>query len=199
VRGNLGEKDWDGFLEIYGIPGGVVIMPPDVSPDREAEFEQAARDVAEGGSGALPHGSDYKPNTEPRGNNPFKQRLDHLSEKLILAGTGGKLTMLAGPTGIGKGASEEQADVFTEIAAAEAVEISELFQRQIDAEVLAAAFPGEPVLAYFELCHQQQTRSDAVVDEVHRLSQAGYVVDMAQVAEKTGYKLTLSKPPTASA
>lgn len=193
IRGNLGEKDWDGFLEIYGIPGGVVIMPPDVQPEREGEFEQAAREVAEGGSGALPHGSEYKPNSEPRGNNPFKERLDHLAEKLILAGTGGKLTMLAAPTGIGKGPSEEQADVFTEIASAEAVEISELFQQQLDIEILSAAFPGQPVLAYFELCHQQETDSSAVVEDVSKLSAAGYSVDVAQVEEKTGYKIELKQ------
>lgn len=195
IRGNLGEKDWDGFLEIYGIPGGVVIMPPDVQPDREPEFEQAAKAVAEGGSGALPHGSDYKANAEPRGNNPFKERLDHLTEKLILAGTGGKLTMLAAPTGIGKGASEEQADVFTDIAAAEAVEISELFQRQLDAGILAAAFPDQPVLAYFELCHQQKTDSSSVVEDVSKLSAAGYTVDIAQVEEKTGYRLSVEAAP----
>lgn len=104
--------------------------------------------------------------------------------------------MLAAPTGIGKGASEEQADVFTDIAAAEAVEISELFQRQLDAGILAAAFPDQPVLAYFELCHQQKTDSSSVVEDVSKLSAAGYTVDIAQVEEKTGYRLTVEATPS---
>ena len=36
IRANLSSKDWDAFIEIYGVPGGVVIGPPNV-PNGEAE------------------------------------------------------------------------------------------------------------------------------------------------------------------
>jgi phage gp29-like protein len=35
IRENLCEKDWDGFVEIYGIPSPVVIGPPDVPAEKE--------------------------------------------------------------------------------------------------------------------------------------------------------------------
>jgi phage gp29-like protein len=190
IRANLGEKNWDAFLEIYGIPGGVVILPPNVPSEREVEYQDAAKQIAEGGSGSLPNGSDYKTNDSPRGNQPFKERLDHLSEKLVLAGTGGKLTMLAAPTGLGSGTSDAQADVFDDIAQAEAADISAVFQQQLDKLVLAEAFPGKPVLAYFEICAREETDTTEFIDGVAKLSTAGFKVTTEQIEEKSGYKLS---------
>lgn len=191
VRGNLSEKNWDAFIEIYGVPGGVVIMPPSVPANKEAEYQASAEQIAKGGSGALPHGSDYKTNDSPRGNQPFKDRLAHLSEKVVLLGTGGKLTMLAAPTGIGSGPSEEQADVFDDIAQAEALEISAIFQRGIDAPLLDRLWPGRPALAYFEICAREETDTTAVVADVESLSRAGYQVSPDQITEKTAYEVTI--------
>ncbi len=149
LRANMCEKDWDGFVEIYGIPGGVVTMPGNVPQGREAEYEDAARKVAEGGTGAIPNGATYTANDGPRGVDPFSPRLKHLEEQVILAGTGGKLTMLA-ESGSGTLAGGAHADTFEAIAEGRAQKISERFQRDFDAEVIARAHPGEPVLVYFK-------------------------------------------------
>ncbi len=50
VRANLCEKDWDAFVEIYGIPGGVIVGPPNVPQGKEGEYEAAAGQIAEGGA-----------------------------------------------------------------------------------------------------------------------------------------------------
>jgi len=148
VRSALCDKNWDGFVEIYGIPGGVVVMPPNVPQGRESEYEAAAKQVAEGGSGAIPSGADYKANDGPRGVDPFTPRLNRLDAEVVLVGTGGKLTMMA-ESGSGTLAGGAHQDTFTEIAAARAKTISERFQRDFDAEVLARKHPGEPALVYF--------------------------------------------------
>jgi len=158
LRANLCEKDWDGFIEIYGIPGGVVIMPPNVPQGKEAEYEAAARQIAEGGSGALPNGSDYEANDGPQGVDPFTPRLQHLDEQLILAGTGGKLTMLA-ESGSGTLAGGAHADTFAEIAEARAQEISELFQRHIDAEILGE---DDRLLVYFKFGKPDEDSAETV-------------------------------------
>ena len=149
VRSNLCEKDWDGFIEVYGLPGGVVTMPPNVPQGKESEYETAAKNVAEGGSGAIPFGADYKANDGPRGVDPFTPRIKHLDEQLVLAGTGGKLTMLA-ESGSGTLAGGAHEDTFNEIADGRAQKISERFQRDFDLEVLERKHPGEPVLVYFK-------------------------------------------------
>lgn len=196
IRSNLSAKDWDAFVEIYGLPGCVVTMPDNVAVDKVAEYRAAAEDVAEGASGALPAGSTVTFSNGPTGTNPFRDHMKYLQEQLVLAGTGGLLTMLSMPQGIGSGSSEEHADAFQTIARAEARRISEVFQKRFDKRILAQAFPGRPVMAYFEIAAQESVDVGEIITHATNLSQAGYQIDPAELAEKTGYKITL-KPQTA--
>lgn len=198
VRQNLSDKDWDAFIEIYGIPGGVTIGPPNVPPEKEAEYAAAARDIAEGGSGFLPNGSQWVPNGGtgfPRGAHPFKERLDQLSEKLILAGTGGMLTMLATNIGLnGQGQAKAHTDVFESIAKGEARRISEVLTNDLSKPWLEEAFPGEKCAAYFAIAANVESDVGAIVNHIKTLSDAGYQLDEAQVTEDTGY--TVTRRPT---
>jgi phage gp29-like protein len=196
VRAGLAEKDWDAYCEIYGIPGGVLIGPPNLAKDREDEFTQAAQAIAEGGSGYAPHGSDWKPNTAARGTQPFKERLDWLSEKLVLAGTGGKLTMLNGPSGLGSGQSDVHQQVFDTIAAGEARRISGVLNRQLVETMLEEKYPGKAQLAYFELAANTDPDVDTVIEQISKLAVAGFQVDEEEASEKTGYTLTLKPSGT---
>ncbi len=195
IRANLAEKDWDGSLEIYGIPGGVVTMPESVPQDQQAHYEAAAKDIAEGGSGALPAGAKYQPNEGQRGASPFGERLDYLSKKLILAGTGGMLTMLT-ESGSGTLAGGAHAETFEIIARAEARRVSELFQRQLDAEVLRRHFDGQPTLAFFRISANEETDVGEFVDSVEKLGRSGYQVAAEQVKAKTGYLVSLKPDQT---
>jgi hypothetical protein len=194
LRQNLSQKDWDSFIEIYGIPGCVIIMPSNIPSGQETAYKSSAEDVSEGASGALPNGSDVKFSDSPRGVTPFKDHLNYLSEKLVLAGTGGLLTMLSAP-GSGTLAGSAHMEAFEMIARAEARKISEVFQKQLDKTLLAAAFPGKPILAYFDIAANEETDVTEIIDHAVKLSQAGYKMDSAQLAEKTGY--TLSAAPVA--
>jgi phage gp29-like protein len=199
IRQNLSQKDWDAFIEIYGLPSVYIILPPNVTEADAAQYEAAAVEAAEGGSGALPNGSDVKFANEARGVNPFRDHLKYLQEQLILAGTGGLLTMLAMPTGIGSGASDTHDDTFKTIARGEAKKISEVFQKQFDKRILEAAFPGKPPLAYFEIAAKEEQDVGEVIKHALELSQAGYAMDPAELSEKTGYKISISQPVQAGA
>ena len=189
IRANLSEKDWDAFIEIYGIPSGVIVGPPGISPEQEAAYLSAAQTISEGGSGYLPHGSDYRPNDFPRGTDPYRPRLDYLTEKLVLAGTGGLLTMLA-QSGSGTLAGSAHQEAFDSIARSEARQISELLQRQLDREVLARHFPNQPTLAYFELVAHEPPNPGAVAAQARKFAAAGYRMDRRQLEELSGYRLT---------
>jgi phage gp29-like protein len=194
VRSGLSEKDWDAFNEIYNVPGGVVVGPADI-PDGEGEiYEAAARRVAEGGSGYLPHGSTYTPNEMPHDPQTFKLRLDFLSEKLVLAGTGGKLTMLT-ESGSGTLAGGAHSEVFDRIASAEAKRISEIVNTGLIAPILEAEFPKEDHVVFFNLAANEETNSGAAVDQVQKLSSAGFDLDPEQVTQKTGWKVTRKPAP----
>ncbi|MBI3885917.1 MAG: DUF935 family protein, partial [Opitutae bacterium] len=194
VRDNLANVDWDAFNAIFGIPSGVIIGPPDVPADREAEYESSANEIAEGGSGYLPHGSTYTQNKAPGGTNPFKERLDYLSQRLVLAGTSGKLTMLT-EAGSGTLAGGAHSDVLDAVVAADARRISEVFNRQLVKPWLEAAFPGKPQLAYFGLAANEETDVSQIITDIKTLSDAGFQVDPQQASQKTGYTLTLKAAP----
>lgn len=195
VRKNLSQKDWDAFVEIFGIPGCVVIGPANVPKGREDDYRDAAEDVAEGGNGFLPNGSTVEWPSDVRSQgNPFKEHKDDLDQQLVIAGTGGKLTMLNEATGIGSGNASAHQQAFDDLAIEEASVISELFQRHFDADVIARQFPGEPVLAYFELCAKDKDDVNDVADRAVKFSQAGFQADAEQLSEMTGWRLEKKEP-----
>jgi len=196
ARWALVAKNWDAFIEIYGVPGGVIEMPQNVPPDKEAQYEQSAKLVAEGGVGAIPNGSKYFPNDGPRGTDPFTPRIKTLDEDLVLAGTGGKMGMLNASTGLGGGnQSKTHDEVFQEIAQSRAAAISETFQRQFDAEVLEREHPGEPALVYFDLSPSEDVDVDGLVKNVVSLAGAGWKADEGWLKEQTGYELEEKEEP----
>ena len=194
VRSTLSEKDWDAYIDIYGIPGVFVIMPPNVPQGQEDKYRDDAVAAAEAACGALPNGSDVKTLSEVRGMQPFQMRLEWLQKQLILAGTGGMLTSLAEPTGIGGGASGAHESAWATIIRRVAHKVELPFNQQYDRRALAAVFPGRPCLAQFALRTRQEKDVGAAVDSISKLATAGYQVAPEQVEAETGYKVTL-KPP----
>lgn len=185
---SMGKKDHRGFVEIYGIPGGVVIGPPNVSPDKEVEYQTAGQEIADGGSGYIPNGGDWKPNDGPRGVNPFKEFLRSEVEDVVLAGTGGLLTMLT-ESGSGTLAGEAHSQTFDKIARSEAAKISEVFQRDFDKQEIEDNFPGQPVLAFFELVSQDEDAEETLKfkrDVVAKFLSDGTVSDV--IANQTDIK-----------
>jgi phage gp29-like protein len=197
----MGRKDWAAFTEIFGLPNGVAIMPANIPPGMEEEYRMAAERVADGVSGALPHGSDIKfPTSSIRGEAPFKDFCDAQDYDVVLAGTGGRLSMLtADKGGLGDGPALEHADAFDEIAQAEARKINAVLQNDFDRAELAAEFPGRPVLAYFELCMRDTTETSQLVNDAATLVSAGYKVDPAWLSEATGIKFAEGKAASEAA
>jgi len=187
----MGRKDYAAFVEIFGLPNAVVILPPNIPPGMEMEYQAAAEKVARGVSGALPAGSDAKfPGQGARGASPYEAFCGAQEKDLVLAGTAGHLTMLALPTGIGKGASEEQDEAWRKIAVAKAMRISDTLQRDFDAPELAAEFPGAPVCVGFVLGIKDAEDVGELLDNVVKVEGAGLRVDAAEISERSGLKLT---------
>ena len=150
-RRNLALKDWDGYLEIYGIPSLFFVGPPGATTEKEKLYAEIAESLASAGRGYLPNGTTVTHvNGGGSGRAPFSEHLTYLDKQIALLGTGGTLTMLA-ESGSGTLAGNAQQDAFDQIAQADASVISEAFQRDFDAPLLAEAFPNYPVEAYFEI------------------------------------------------
>lgn len=185
----MGRKDFSAFVEIFGLPNAVVIMPPNITPGKEMDYQASAEKVADGVSGALPNGSDVKfPAAGTRSEMPFETFCGANDKDVVLAGTGGLLTMLSMPTGIGAGASEQHDDAFDDIAQADALKVVEVLQRDFDQVELAAAFPGQPILAEFQLVTEEEMDVSALCGNVAKLKQAGKNVSTTWLAQQTGYE-----------
>jgi hypothetical protein len=198
VRSTLSEKDWDGYVEIYGIPGVFIIMPDRVPDGKEDEYRDLAADAAEAASGALPFGSDVKTLSEARGMQPFQLRLEWLQKQLVLAGTGGLLTMLT-EAGSGTLAGGAHTSAWEQIIRRVTRSVAKPMHRQYDRRALAARFPGRPALSYFNLRARQETDVDKVVTNVTALANAGFDLDPDQVQKETGYTITGYTRPAAGA
>jgi phage gp29-like protein len=150
-RRNLALRDWSSFLDVYGIPSMFFIGPPGVTDEKEKQYLAIAQDLVKDGRGYLPNGTDVKyVNGGGTGKPPFRDNLDYLDRQITLLGTGGLLTMLT-ESGSGTLAGNAHQEAFNQVAKADAVMVSEALQRDFDAPMLAAAFPGWPVEAGFEL------------------------------------------------
>lgn len=200
IRSLLSEADWGAFSERYGLANGLISMPPDVDSADEAYYLAAAQSYAAGGTVALPDGARLFPNNPDKGSGtaPFRDHLDYWTEKLVLVGTGGLLTMLA-ESGSGTLAGNAHADTFDQLARADARDIGEIINRQLVIPWLARRFPGQPDLAYFEIAFREEVETSEVVEDAATLAAAGTPIHPADLAEKTGYRLQIAPPATGPA
>ena len=191
VRQALSQKDWDAFVETYGLPPLFLELPPDIPPEREAEYQAQAEAIIGDARGTVPNGTRiHTVDSGARGQNPFAEHLRYQDELIVLAGTSGKLTALA-ESGSGTLAGGAHQEAFDDLAEAEAAVISEIFQHQFDRPLLEKQFPGQPQLAYFELAATRSLDPGDVITQALTLARAGYEIDPKELSEKTGYALRL--------
>jgi len=199
LRKNLSQKDWDSFLEVYGIPSIFLVGPPNTPETKESEYHAIAQDILSDGRGYLPYGSDVKYVNGGGNKPPFLEHIDYIDRQITLAATGGLLTMLT-ESGSGTLAGNAHSDTFLQIARGDAALLSGLFQEHFDTPLLRQYFPDQPILAYFEFAPPAADEVSRVVKDAVELARAGMIIDPEELSEKTGYKLqSVSGVPDESA
>lgn len=189
LRSALGEKIWGQFLERYGIPPVILVMPDTVDPNQVEQFAESAQGIYEGSVGALPYGSSVHYASEARGTNPFKEFLQHQQELVVLMATGGMLTSLTGATGIGQGASAAHEETWRTIVRRDAGLIASALNRTVTDALLDRAFPGKPHLARFDFETRAAPTPTEIFECAGKAVAAGYKVEKAELEERTGYRL----------
>lgn len=189
LRLNQNDRDWDGFAARYGIPSTFFIAPPGADETKLDEFETIANDLAADGAGVLPNGSDVKTHEAAQKGEVFESKTKRHESAIVLAATGGLLTMLA-ESGSGTLAGGAHSDTWRDLVAGIASEVSEAFQEQMDKVWLAEKFPGQKLAAYFELeFPEESTDTAALATTVKTLNEAGYKVKRAWLEEESGMPL----------
>ncbi len=189
LRVALGDRSWGKFIDRYGIPPVIIIMPPDIDPNKSQEYLSAAAKVADGGSGALPNGSLVEYAEGGRGVDPFTAFVERQEKSIVLLCTGGMLTSLSEATGIGGGASSAHEATWREIVKRDIRFLGDAVTRQLAAPILDRAFPGQPQLAYFSFDQDPAPTTDELFDTAAKAVTAGYRIVQSELEEKSGFKL----------
>ncbi len=185
----LAFADWDQALELGANQSIFFIGPPGASEDKEKEYRNVAEQMASNGRGFLPNGADVKMfDPGARSKLPFYDRIRYCDEQIVMAATGGLLSMLT-ESGSGTLAGGAHAAGLLALARNDAQLLSEVYQRDLDAMWLTEFFPHQPHVAYFNFDVPQQDDAVALLGAIGNLSWAGYTVEQKQLEEKTGLKL----------
>ena len=197
IREYFGEEQWARLVARRGLPACYIIAPP-LAGDKVTQFTNAAKKVADGGSGALPNGSQVITEKMDAANSQsFDLFLAHQQKQIILAGTGGILGSLAEATGLGSGVADSHENTWREIVKMDAMKISNLINRKVAHLLLDAFFPGQPKLAYFNISTSLPKSASEVLDCAVKADQAGFEIDEVQLSEMTGFKLKKKQSPQA--
>ena len=188
IRSALGEAQWGRFMERYGIPPVMIVMPEFAEDTDEARYMEAANKVARGGSGALPFGSSVSYATEARNVNPFSDYLKHQQELIVLMATGGLLTSLA-QAGSGTLAGGAHEDSWESVVARDSRVIAAALNRRVVTDLLNRAYPGRHHLARFGFETEASPTPAQVFETAGKATAAGWRVTQAELTERTGYAL----------
>ena len=188
IRKYVGERDWGRFLERYGIPPVDVIMAPNATDEQRKEYLDCAEAAKNGSSVAYPSGTSISRAETSRGQDPFTAFIEHQEKLIVLMATGGTLTSLA-QADTGSLAGGAQMDVWEQIVQRDGVVISAALNRDLFIPFLREAFPGEPVMAHFEIGKEDEPSATEAADLAGKLKVAGWRVDQSQLEEQTGLKL----------
>lgn len=198
LRKSMAQKDWDAFLEDFGIPSVFAVLGESTPADKVKEWLEVMERVTGNSRGALPPGSSVETIAQGhQGETPFKQHKDEQREEVVLAGTGGLLAMLTAATGLNSEQAKVHEAAFDAIAAAEAADICEALQGQVDDPLLDREFPGQAHVAYFALEAQDAEDRGALAELLANLAAAGLQCDSNEISERMGLKLTRAPAPLA--
>lgn len=206
------EKDLEAAAkrQVVALTGGNLPREDSEDPTERAEREKliaSLKAVRDGDSAVVAKGDPACP-TEvvfapaSRGLMYYNETLAQLDEWATKAVTGGMLTMLALPTGIGSGASEEHAETLSALVADEAAGIMEALWRDVDEPTLRAAGLlefGERPLAWFELGGKEKKDPAKAAAVLVQLKQAGKKVAAGLASEMLGFEVEDAPDPAPAA
>lgn len=197
IRAALGTKRYGVWLDRFGIPPVAVIMPPNAEKGEQANYMDLARKFARGGNGILPNGSAVSYGTEARAVCPFPDFIRFQEEQIYTIGIGRIQSGANDAANLGGNAAGVVEAGFTRIVRRDARHIARAINDTVTAKVLKRLYPGKPVLAQFAWDTEKKRTSREVLEDAGYAKTAGLAIDIDQVSELTGYKLTKAEEPAA--
>lgn len=191
----MGFESYCKLVARKGLPATYIVAPEDLPAENLNTWAQRAVECAKGGSGAFPYGTNViTEKIDPNNGQSIQAFLEYMAKQIVLASTGGTLTSLAQATGLGSNIADVQQDVFKTIVRHDAYKIGDLINRGIAKNLLNWMFPGKPHLVYFDLSNDAKQNPEKYLADAVSAKNAGLTIDINQLEELTGYKLTKEEP-----
>lgn len=186
----LAMSDWDLALENGANQAVFFVMPEGTTEKQQDSYQAMAENLASNMRGALPYGTDVKiTDLAARSKLPFCDRIKYCDEQIVMAATGGLLTMLT-ESGSGTLAGGAHKAGLLDLYKSDAAVVSEIFQRQMDVPILNEYFPNAPKVAYFRFDIPKEAESlKDMMEVVSTLSWVGLRIPPAVLSEKIGFML----------
>lgn len=185
LRQLVGEEAWARAVEKFGIPQ-VLLTAPDGTPDEALDlWNWRAKQIYEGGSGALPYGSEAKVLTEARSQDPFSEYIKHQMEQFSILATGGTLATLGGSTGLGSNLAEVQNSQFQSLVNYDCKRIQNAMQSVVD-KCVKQKFGNDEVKVRFEFIESDETKPDEYLELAKKCKDLGLTVDVQKLKSLTG-------------
>lgn len=192
---NMGWESYCKLIARRGLPSTYIIAPEDLPSEQIQTWADKALQCAAGGSGAFPYGSNViTEKIDAQNGQSIQDFLEFCHAQTVLASTGGTLTSLASPTGLGSNIASVQEDVFKTIVRHDAYQIGDRINRGIAKKLLDWAFPGKPHLVFFDLSASDKQPPEKYLEDAAKAKSAGLSIDIQQLQELTGYRLTADAP-----
>ena len=186
LRQLIGEDNWARACEKYGI-AQVLIKVPEGTPDTALnEWNWRAQSIYEGGSGALPHGTEVDMLSEARAQDPFSEFIKHQMEQFSILATGGTLATLGGSTGLGSNLAEVQNTQFQSLVNYDCKRIQNALQMVVDKCVKKLFGENEKSLVRFEFIEADETTPAEYLDLAQKCKSLGIKIDIQKLKEITG-------------
>ena len=196
IRAALGSKRYGVWLDRFGIPPVGVIMPANAEKGDQDKYMDLARKFARGGSGILPNGSSVVYGTEARAVCPFIDFIRFQQQQIYLVGIGRVQSGETDGANLGGNAAGTVDEAFRRIVRRDARRIARAVNDCVTRKVLARLFPGRPALAQFAWDTETKHTSHEVLEDAGLAKTAGLAIDIDQLQELTGYKLTKAEEGT---
>ena len=195
IRAALGAKRYGVWLDRFGIPPVGIIMPPTAEKSEQAAYMDLARKFARGGSGILPNASSIVYGTEARAVCPFADFIKFQQQQIYTVGIGRVQSGESGGDNLGGNAAGVVETGFRRIVRRDARRIARAINDGVTRKILARLFPGRPVLAQFAWDTDEKRTCREVLEDAGFAKNAGLEIDMGQLQELTGYKLSKAPEP----
>lgn len=196
IRAALGAKRYGVWLDRFGIPPVGIIMPPTAEKGEQAAYMDLARKFARGGSGILPNASSIVYGTEARAVCPFIDFIKFQQQQIYTVGIGRVQSGESGGDNLGGNAAGVVETGFRRIVRRDARRIARAINDGVTRKILARLFPGRPVLAQFAWDTDEKRTCREVLEDAGFANNAGLEIDIDQLQELTGYKLSKAPEPT---